>query len=314
MRVAVLCRSEAQLPILPVTGQQRVLQEGGREAELGQAGAATGHPLRDGGGSRHHPVLLVWPAVPLLSLLCAGQAANPALFWFTLVPCHGRVSRLNTSWLLRYFPDASAMEQVACSWALLSARWVFPYATARAIPVRGCLESCLYHWSTQSQEPALGPIFHLGESWRWSYGCKQASCKISRALFIYLFQPVTNLGEYLDASRSSQKSTVYIWVSRAESAGSGLLTARQRYAGSAGMSLHNLALALPDGAWVGRLLIPSLRGQKFSSVFLIAELRGVGERESKLSSESSQASHRAISGGGSLKKRGCIGGVVALHP
>lgn len=59
MRVAVLCRSEAQLPILPVTGQQRVLQEGGWEAELGQAGAATGHPLRDGGGSRHHPVLLV---------------------------------------------------------------------------------------------------------------------------------------------------------------------------------------------------------------------------------------------------------------
>lgn len=115
MRVAVLCRSEAQLPILPVMGQQRVLQEGGWEAELGQAGAATGHPLRDGGGSRHHPVLLVRPAVPLLSLLCAGWAANPALFWFTLVLCHRRVSRLNTSWLLRYFPDASAMEQVACS-------------------------------------------------------------------------------------------------------------------------------------------------------------------------------------------------------
>lgn len=108
---------------------------------------------------------------------------------------------------------------------------------------------------------------------------------------------MTNLGEYLDASHSSQKSTVYIWISRAESVGSGLLSAQQWYAGSADMSLCNLALALPDRAWAGPLLILSLRGQKFSTVFLVAELRGVGERESKLSPESGQASHRAISWG-----------------
>lgn len=57
----------------------------------------------------------------------------------------------------QYFPDVSAMEQVAYSWALLSARWVFPYAC----PVRGCLASRLCHRGARSQEPALGPVFHL---------------------------------------------------------------------------------------------------------------------------------------------------------
>lgn len=96
-------------------GQHWLLQEGGWEAELGQAGAAPGHPLRDEGRGSHHPILLVSPRSALLSLFCAGQVASPVLLHFTLAPCHRRISRLNMSWLLRYFPDTSAMEQVACS-------------------------------------------------------------------------------------------------------------------------------------------------------------------------------------------------------
>lgn len=48
--------------------------------------------------------------------------------------------------------------------------------------------------------------------------------------------------------------------------------------------------------WAGCLLIPSVNGQKFSSVFLIAELRGVEKRKSKLSFESGQALRRAVPG------------------
>lgn len=71
MRVAVLCRSKAQLPILPVTGQQHVLQEGGWEAELGQAGAATGHPLRDGAG-----ITLSWSDPQCPCFLCSVQGGQ----------------------------------------------------------------------------------------------------------------------------------------------------------------------------------------------------------------------------------------------
>lgn len=60
-----------------------------------------------------------------------------------------------------------------------------------------------------------------------------------------------------------------------------MLITQQWYVGSAGMSSRNLAFMLPDGAQAGCLLIPSANGQKFSSVFLIAELRGVEERKSK---------------------------------
>lgn len=66
--------------------------------------------------------------------------------------------------------------------------------------------------------------------------------------------------------------------------------------GSSGMSSHNPAFTLPDRVWAGCLLISSANGQKFSSVFLIAELRGVEERKSKLSSESGQALRRAVPG------------------
>lgn len=61
--------------------------------------------------------------------------------------------------------------------------------------------------------------------------------------------------------------------------------AQQWYVGSAGMSSHNLAFTLLDRVWAGCLLIPGANEQKFSSVFLIAELRGVEERKSKLPSE-----------------------------
>lgn len=49
------------------------------------------------------------------------------------------------------------------------------------------------------------------------------------------------MGEYLDGSRSSQKSAVYISVSGAESVRSEVLITQQRYVGSAGMSSRNLA-------------------------------------------------------------------------
>lgn len=75
-----------------------------------------------------------------------------------------------------------------------------------------------------------------------------------------------------------------------------MLITQQWYAGSAGMSSRNLAFTLPDRAWAGCFLIPSANGQKFSSVFLIAELRGVEERKSKLSSEGGQALSRTVPG------------------
>lgn len=75
-----------------------------------------------------------------------------------------------------------------------------------------------------------------------------------------------------------------------------MLITQQWYVGSAGMSSCNLVFTLPDSMWAGCLLILSANGQKFSSVFLIAELRGVEERMSKLSSESGQVLHRAVPG------------------
>ena len=78
--------------------------------------------------------------------------------------------------------------------------------------------------------------------------------------------------------------------------GSEVLITQQWYLGSAGMSSCNPVFTLLDRVWAGCLLIPSANGQKFSSVFLIAELRGVEERKSELSSESDQALRRAVPG------------------
>lgn len=64
-----------------------------------------------------------------------------------------------------------------------------------------------------------------------------------------------------------------------------MLIAQQCYVGSAGMSSHNLAFTLLDRMWAGCFLILSTNEQKFSSIFLIAELRGVEYRKSKLPSE-----------------------------
>lgn len=75
-----------------------------------------------------------------------------------------------------------------------------------------------------------------------------------------------------------------------------MLITQQWYAGSAGMSSRNLAFTLPDRVWTGCFLIPRANGQKFSSVFLTAELRGVEERKSKPSSEGGQALSRAVPG------------------
>lgn len=102
-------------------------------------------------------------------------------------------------------------------------------------------------------------------------------------LFIYLFQLVTKIGEYLYGATPPRNCCLYFsLLSRVISE---VLIAQQWYVGSAGMSSHNLAFMLLDRVWAGYLLIPSTNEQKFSSVFLIAELRGVEERKSKLPSE-----------------------------
>lgn len=129
---------------------------------------------------------------------------------FVLDPLgHVGISGLNVSWPPQYFPHVSMMEAGAGAIQLGSA--LCQVGKVCAFPVRGCCLSRLCQWITAK----LGPILWIhispwNEGWCQSRDCEHASWEIIwLCLFIYLFQPVTKMGEYLDGATPPRNCCLY---------------------------------------------------------------------------------------------------------